>query len=121
MATCRYFTTIDGQPVEITPMQPDIRLRMTWSGAKFGTDAIKSESGRVVIKEKSVGEHWMHEFTYRHLGRHTNGKVYEADRVIFRKSNPSNHKCDARCLSAKGHNCECSCGGKFHGAGALAA
>lgn len=38
-------------------------------------------------------------------------------RVIYRKANPSNHKCDARCRNAKGHNCECSCGGKFHGAG----
>jgi hypothetical protein len=38
-------------------------------------------------------------------------------RIIHRKSNPSNHKCDARCQHAKGHNCECSCGGKNHGAG----
>lgn len=26
-------------------------------------------------------------------------------------------KCDAKCLDAKGHKCECSCGGKNHGAG----
>jgi hypothetical protein len=39
------------------------------------------------------------------------------DRVIYFKKNPSLHKCDARCLNAKGHNCECSCGGKNHGAG----
>ena len=38
-------------------------------------------------------------------------------RVIFFKKNPSLHKCDARCLNATGHNCECSCGGKNHGAG----
>lgn len=38
-------------------------------------------------------------------------------RVIYRKARPSNHKCDARCQNAKGHNCECSCGGQFHGAG----
>jgi hypothetical protein len=25
------------------------------------------------------------------------------------------HKCDARCTSARGHNCECSCGGVNHG------
>lgn len=37
-------------------------------------------------------------------------------RVIFRKANPSNHKCDARCLHATGQQCECSCGGKNHGA-----
>jgi len=27
----------------------------------------------------------------------------------------SDHACDARCTSAKGHNCECSCGGENHG------
>lgn len=26
-------------------------------------------------------------------------------------------KCDARCTHAKGHSCECACGGKNHGAG----
>jgi len=25
------------------------------------------------------------------------------------------HKCDARCMNARGHNCECSCGGVNHG------
>lgn len=38
-------------------------------------------------------------------------------RVINFKSNPSLHKCDARCLNATGQQCECSCGGKNHGAG----
>lgn len=28
------------------------------------------------------------------------------------------HKCDARCTSARGHNCECSCGGANHGCAA---
>ncbi len=27
------------------------------------------------------------------------------------------HKCDSRCLNAKGNNCTCSCGGANHGAG----
>ncbi len=26
-------------------------------------------------------------------------------------------KCDGRCLAATGHQCECACGGKNHGAG----
>lgn len=38
-------------------------------------------------------------------------------RVIYRKSNPSNHKCGARCRHAKGGQCECECGGKYHGVG----
>lgn len=36
-------------------------------------------------------------------------------RKIEYKSNPSKHKCSAKCLSAKGHVCECECGGKNHG------
>ena len=43
--------------------------------------------------------------------------ILPVTRKIFYKSNPSLHKCDARCRHAKGHNCECSCGGEFHGAG----
>lgn len=31
----------------------------------------------------------------------------------------SQHACDARCTEAKGFRCECSCGGKNHGAGLL--
>lgn len=38
-------------------------------------------------------------------------------RIIEFKSRPSLHKCDARCRNAKGNCCECSCGGKHHGAG----
>ena len=45
-----------------------------------------------------------------------NDAVLPVTRTIFYKSNPSLHKCDARCRHAKGHNCECSCGGEFHGA-----
>jgi hypothetical protein len=37
------------------------------------------------------------------------------ERAIEYKSNPSKHKCDARCESAKGFKCECECGGKNHG------
>ncbi len=45
------------------------------------------------------------------------GQMVPATRAIERKSNPSMHKCDARCLNATGFRCECSCGGKNHGAG----
>jgi len=39
-------------------------------------------------------------------------------RTIFYKSRPSLHKCGAKCLHAKGHDCECECGGVNHGKGA---
>lgn len=59
----------------------------------------------------------------RHFtGLTPDGNRVQADRVIERKSSPSNHKCDARCMFATGRTmrCECSCGGKNHGAGGLA-
>lgn len=42
-------------------------------------------------------------------------------RVVERKSNPSRHECDARCLNANGRTmkCECACGGKNHGRGSF--
>lgn len=45
------------------------------------------------------------------------GRRVQVERAIEYKSNPSKHKCDARCTSAKGFKCECECGGKNHGAG----
>lgn len=43
------------------------------------------------------------------------------ERTIEYKSSPSRHECDARCLNATGRvmKCECVCGGKNHGRGAL--
>ncbi len=35
--------------------------------------------------------------------------------AVTGKTNPD-HKCDARCTGATGHDCECACGGKNHGA-----
>jgi len=49
------------------------------------------------------------------MGRMPDGTLVIADRVIHYKNRPSLHKCDARCMNARGHNCECSCGGKNHG------
>ena len=43
------------------------------------------------------------------------GVVLPVTRIIEYKSNPSLHKCDARCQHAKGRLCECSCGGRNHG------
>ena len=43
--------------------------------------------------------------------------ILPVTRIIEFKSNPSLHRCDGRCLHAKGRICECSCGGKNHGAG----
>lgn len=36
-------------------------------------------------------------------------------RAISYAKYPSLHKCDDRCRRARGHNCECACGGANHG------
>jgi hypothetical protein len=46
------------------------------------------------------------------------GVRIQAARMVEFKKFPSLHKCDARCAHAKGHKCECACGGKNHGRGA---
>lgn len=53
----------------------------------------------------------------RLVGVSDDGALVPVTRKIEYKSNPSLHKCDARCQHAKGHSCECSCGGKYHGIG----
>jgi len=49
------------------------------------------------------------------------GVRVQATRMIQRTNNPSLHECGPKCLGAKGFLCECSCGGKNHGRGAVAA
>lgn len=39
--------------------------------------------------------------------------------LSWRDRGDGGHRCDARCLHAKGATCECSCGGKNHGAKAV--
>lgn len=36
-------------------------------------------------------------------------------RRVFWNQQGKQHKCGPRCRSAKGHDCECECGGKNHG------
>lgn len=54
---------------------------------------------------------------YRMVGYPLTGPdvILPITRVIQYKKKPSLHKCDARCMNATGHNCECSCGGANHG------
>lgn len=94
MATAKYFngtTEIRGQRDDLSNAE---------FAARFpGIAGLRSDSfSRVAIRDQD-------------------GNLHPVTRVIMRKSNPSNHKCDARCRNAKGHSCECACGGKYHGAG----
>lgn len=41
------------------------------------------------------------------------GETMPGKRIVGRTTE---HECDARCMNSRGHVCECSCGGRNHGA-----
>lgn len=105
MGTALYFATVNGQPVQLANVHYTAREASKRPAYDAGIKA--SESGRTVRCDSfSVA-----------VGTAPDGTKREADRLIFRKAAPSNHKCGARCRHAKGRDCECECGGQFHGAG----
>jgi hypothetical protein len=79
-----------------------------------GIQPVRNEQFAAMGGVKSV--HNRYDGFSRLAGRNAAGVLVPVTRLVFFKSNPSLHKCDARCQHAKGHNCECSCGGEFHGA-----
>lgn len=98
MADMRYFTEIDGQAVRLAGIThiPNAEFAALFPGVK---------GRRADSFSRWVG--WLEgERELRPLLR-----------SIEYKRNPSLHKCDARCRHAKGHSCECSCGGANHGRG----
>lgn len=50
-------------------------------------------------------------------GKYSTSNFLPVTRIVRFNPEGSNHKCDGRCFNAKGGDCECSCGGKNHGAG----
>ena len=48
-------------------------------------------------------------------GKYDTTNFLPVTRIIHHDENGSGHKCDSRCRCANGGNCECSCGGVFHG------
>ena len=63
-----------------------------------------------------MSKHNSYDSFNRMIGRDPAGVLRPVTRKVIYNANGSRHKCDSRCQSAKGHNCECSCGGKNHGA-----
>lgn len=49
------------------------------------------------------------------------GEWIKITRKVEMKASPSRHECDDRCMNATGRvmKCECACGGKNHGRGAV--
>lgn len=48
-------------------------------------------------------------------GRTDRENFQPVTRIICFNPNGTAHKCGAHCRCAKGGDCECSCGGQFHG------
>ncbi len=102
MATIRYFTDLDGRSDELVHV-------FGMPNGEFETLFPGIPSARYDSYSRMVG--------YRKGER----KAYPVTRRIEFKSNPSLHKCDSRCMNARGRNCECSCGGRNHGQGGFRA
>jgi hypothetical protein len=92
MANMKYFADINGQTVELSHVEHD---------------------GHV----SSKATHFRGYLPGVDLNTARRSDKVQATRAIEYKSNPSKHKCDARCTNARGFRCECECGGKNHGAG----
>lgn len=97
---------------------------MDMSGYQYycGTTALKNVFGLKNAQFSAIGgersKHNRYDGFNRMAGHPADGPdaIMPVTRMINYKKNPSLHKCDARCRNAKGHDCECSCGGQFHGA-----
>ena len=82
--------------------------KLTYGGAMSPASYFEESTGMKAARFiKGSGYMW----GYRSDGTKT--PVSRA--VAFKNHNPSLHKCGAKCRNAQGPNCECSCGGEFHG------
>lgn len=97
-AKTRYFSDIDGQTIEL-----------------FGS--WNMDNREFATKFPTIKGRRCDSFS-RWVGETADREIMPVTRVVYFKRNPSLHKCDARCQHAKGHDCECSCGGENHGKGA---
>lgn len=69
------------------------------------------------FKEMFPGQKFIRSDSFSCWVSSVDNKIVPIARIINYKKQPSKHKCDGRCLHAKGNTCECSCGGANHGAG----
>jgi hypothetical protein len=99
MATFRNFADINGETIELKSHRINSMKNAEFAERFPGIKGRRYDSFSRMVSEDAEG------------------RVLPITRSIERKSRPSNHKCDARCLHAKGFRCECECGGKNHGRG----
>lgn len=84
-------------------------VRAEWKVNGFRVGVFVGESGEVVGHEHAIGD-----ASALVIGCRGCGKPRVARMVLGRVV--ASKPCDGRCMSATGHNCECACGGKNHGA-----
>lgn len=56
----------------------------------------------------------------RLTGHDHSNREHEVARTVAYNLDGSRHRCNSACQHAKGKDCECSCGGAFHGKGRIA-
>lgn len=67
-----------------------------------------------------IGSPKGHTATWNHAANKWERPTLPVHRAIQYKARPSRHKCDDRCMFARGRICECSCNGANHGRGTFA-
>lgn len=97
-AACGTVTSLLARPV---------KAEWKFGGVRRG--AFVGESGSVVGHEHVLGHPG-----YMIVPCRSCGKNRIAEQVLGKVR--ADKKCDGRCTHATGHTCECSCGGKNHGA-----
>ena len=101
MANAKYFGSCNGETVLLS--NPGYADR-------------KHDFERLIGRPVIAGEKMVRDCQLFALGACPScGSKHVAERVIFYGSQPKLHKCGARCMAAKGHDCECQCGGANHG------
>lgn len=97
MANIKYFYR-DQELTRINTM-PNAEFATNFPGVRgFAVDSFKKQIG----------------YTADHRG------PYAVERKITYKSFPSRHECNSKCMNGHVNGaCECSCGGKNHGIGAI--
>ena len=107
MKTDKYFATCQSVTVQLT------RVQYGYASDFRGVTAMPA---RTVNYPSAYGGGQPTVYMYAIGNCPTCNLPHFAERHIARPSNASNHKCGGKCRSARGPNCECSCGGVNHGA-----
>lgn len=99
-------------PRVVLPVRGRIFVRMPYR--KGNRDWIKQVTGKKTRPDWNRDrQRW--EISRAHLGIILKALLFRFDVVDFFREYKTTQRCDIRCLSATGHDCECSCMGKHHG------